>query len=323
MPCYSCDNEITKDNVSSEHIINNSIGGRIQSTELLCSDCNVKFSNTIDSKIEGQLGHLADLLGVKKDRPKNNVKIPLRTAKGEIKFVGRKMTPHDEIKVDIEGVRKFELTAETPERYEQLKKEKTEQLSKKFKVKYEETTKMPDGEKYFIGNSNSEKPGIIGFGGYDYFRGLAKIALNYYLSRGYQRSSIPAVVDFINGTSKDGNIVNYYYPSHYEIHDLKEGEVTHIIHVVGDSECKVLFVYLELFNFENVIVVLDRDYKGKPICDTYCYDLLAGKKIEKSMEIKLGCHHFEFLPIIARGHRSEHERKFHRFEKIIENRQQD
>ena len=38
--CYKCTDEINDENVSTEHIIPNAVGGRLKSKELLCNICN-------------------------------------------------------------------------------------------------------------------------------------------------------------------------------------------------------------------------------------------------------------------------------------------
>jgi hypothetical protein len=40
MKCYTCGVEITDENRSEEHVINNALGGHLTSDDLLCKPCN-------------------------------------------------------------------------------------------------------------------------------------------------------------------------------------------------------------------------------------------------------------------------------------------
>lgn len=69
--CYLCGQVLSKENESVEHIIPNSIGGRLKSKKLLCEDCNSELGRKYDSEIS-KIYSLAMLVsGTKKDRNKN------------------------------------------------------------------------------------------------------------------------------------------------------------------------------------------------------------------------------------------------------------
>lgn len=88
MKCYYCKNEITNENRSEEHVIPNALGGRLSSTNLLCDPCNKKIGGTIDIELIRQLGFIADIMNVERDRPKKNANVELYDEKGEIVNVG-------------------------------------------------------------------------------------------------------------------------------------------------------------------------------------------------------------------------------------------
>ena len=56
--CYLCGTEITEENKTVEHIVLNSIGGRLKSSKLICKNCNSKFGNTFDACLSKQLEFL-------------------------------------------------------------------------------------------------------------------------------------------------------------------------------------------------------------------------------------------------------------------------
>lgn len=75
--CYICDNELTEENQSDEHIILNAIGGHLHSHIVLCKKCNSELGEKADSKLAEDLSFYTDMLQVKKNRQKNHKRIML------------------------------------------------------------------------------------------------------------------------------------------------------------------------------------------------------------------------------------------------------
>jgi len=321
MRCYSCGDEFTDENRSEEHVINNALGGHLTSNELLCKPCNDGFGHGIDADIEGQLGIFADSLGVKRHRENKNrkVRIEMVSETGELKIVGKKMRPLHELSIDT-GDKKVTLF-EDEARYEVLKNRKKKELSKKFKVEDKEYIRQPDKTRYNVKNSLSDKQGNIAFGGSGFFRAAAKMCLNYYLSKGYDIGFCKNVIAFVKGEKKVNDLAYFYYPAHYQIHDLGAEEVAHIIHIKGDTHYKVLYAYIELFSCHNAVVIFSMDYQGAAISDTYAYDLINSSVMEKAVTMRLPRHHLEIIDLIERDVHPRHLAKFNRLEQIIEKRQ--
>lgn len=66
--CYICENELTAQNKSDEHIILNAIGGHLHSDIIMCKDCNNRLGETADAKLAEDLSFFTDILRVKKNR---------------------------------------------------------------------------------------------------------------------------------------------------------------------------------------------------------------------------------------------------------------
>lgn len=66
--CYQCEKEITSENRSVEHIINNSLGGRLKSHDLLCLKCNSSFGEKVDAPIAKAFNVFMNSLNIKKER---------------------------------------------------------------------------------------------------------------------------------------------------------------------------------------------------------------------------------------------------------------
>jgi hypothetical protein len=66
--CFICGNEINESNKSVEHIILNSIGGKLKSSELICKQCNSSLGNECDSELCRELSFATNMLNIERDR---------------------------------------------------------------------------------------------------------------------------------------------------------------------------------------------------------------------------------------------------------------
>lgn len=242
MTCYSCGTTLNQKNRSAEHIIPNAIGGKKKAYNLLCSECNKHYGQTIDQALANQLGPFGYLLNIPLDRGQHSKAVKLVTASG----------------------------------------------------KGTQYTEEPTNQQYYLAAEGDANPFEIVIGGIDYHRSVAKICLNFYLSKGYPKKYSEKVIAFVKGESKD-RIFHYYFPSNEVVHALGEQEVSHIIHLHGDRELGVLYAYIELFNMQNLIMIFSYDYDGNDINVTYCRDVVKNVELTKTIRLGLLRHHLESL----------------------------
>ncbi|MDT3403825.1 HNH endonuclease [Mucilaginibacter terrae] len=318
MNCYGCGDELTEENRSLEHVINNSIGGRLKSYKLICAGCNQKFGEHIDGELADQIGVFGDLLSIKRDRKKGEIKIPLITANGQIKLVGQGLQALWRLRVNVEGGDKEYFL--TNKQYPKVLKDLRTQLSRKHKIEYKKYTTLPDKEKGYVQNKLSTKPKEIGFGGITYMRSIAKIALNYYLLREHDKSECKTIIDFVVNGGKDCPVF-FYYPTNHTSYSLNEDEVSHVIHLKGSKQKKTLYAYLELFSMQKFIVIFNLEYEGESIDETYSYNVLTNNQQERKVNISLTKQHFENMYLIHEQTRNNVSIYLDRLLKIIEKRQ--
>jgi hypothetical protein len=286
--CYDCSEAITKQNESKEHIIHNSIGGRLKSKKLLCSDCNIKYSGNIDLEIEKQLGVFISALGIKRDRKKKAIEFLVTDKNGKEIYMGEKAIPLDKMIIDTDGTpRTYHFQ---PGQYEAKKAELELSLEKTNGNFVFEEVLEHHKERVFLKNDRSGAPGEIGFGGIPYLRAVAKMALNYYVDRGYPKRHVQELIAFVKGET-EYIPVHFYAPANTEPHQLQTGEVSHVIHIRGSRQQRTLYAYVELLNLQSVLIPIDLEYDGEEIDDSYVYDLLSSRQIHKPVKLKLTRQH--------------------------------
>lgn len=278
--CYVCGQTIDQANQTEEHLFINAIGGHITSKDLICKKCNRDFGEDIDTALANQFNKIATLLNIKRDRgtpqpfkafdTENNTgyiikpdgKILLQ--KPDIKQNGN----HYTIKVNDE--------------------KQAHQVVHGFKRKYPELD-----ENKILQDCHTKKEYIdnllaIDFtlGGDETFRSLCKAAINFYLYQGGNRENICHLIPYIKGEMKTHDIVFPFYLNKPPI-PTKDEEILHSIVIQGNPVEKLLFAYIELFDFYKVIVILNDNYEDKSIEYNYFFDILSRKKVSCECKFRI------------------------------------
>jgi len=269
--CRICDEPITDENQSLEHIIPNSIGGRLKSLNLVCQDCNNRvlgkydaqlaksfelFSNTLDIKrergkakpIKGTHGD-EDYLLDSKGKPTLLHPIVEKTAQGEAVNIKIKANNEKEARKVLNGLKRS---------YPDLD---IDEIMKKSQA----------GQEYF---DTGVKINFV-MGGEDAFRSIAKIA---YLFTAYSCPEIIAdfesIVKYLNGSDIKRHV--YFYFPEKEVVNRDEFKAQHIISIKSYPEDGSLVGFVELFSSVSFIVLLSDDC-SQEISASYVYDIMERK----------------------------------------------
>ncbi|CAM4449663.1 HNH endonuclease [Paenibacillus tarimensis] len=268
MNCYICDIKLTKDNETEEHILLNSIGGKLKSKKLMCKDCNSRFGSDIDHQLSKQLNPIANLLDIKRDRGEpQNIKGKYRDREviiepgGKIKWA-RPYIEKGEKVIHIEASSVGEATKVLKglqRSYPEMDIEKALHNHKKGKKYLESVT---------IG---------LTFGGIDIKRAICKMAVNYFVDKGGDPSVIKHLLPFIE-SKENCDSIKYFYPRR-EVFYKEAEEILHSIVLIGNAKTKCLFVYVELFNEFKFVVTLSNDYDGMELYESYHYNLVTNEVV--------------------------------------------
>lgn len=283
--CYICDEELTDTNNSDEHIILNSIGGHLHSKQLLCKKCNSKLGDTPDAKLAEDLSFYTDMLKVKKVR--NN--------------------PHKQIMLDDEGhevvVNEAGAKIELRRPYKNIDKEeglnniriqitarnKKELMGILNSIVREGTIHQEEADKLINKAVTIEHRPILHKQisiSQEAFPSIIKSAVNYYLYKTQDTPRIKHLIPYILG-EKDAKEVLYLHHLKELPYDETKEEVTHMIHIEGCKDTALLYAMMEYYGIFIYIVVLDSDYHGDYINETYTYDTIEGCEINRSFSLPL------------------------------------
>ncbi|MEX0595888.1 MAG: HNH endonuclease, partial [Candidatus Paceibacterota bacterium] len=281
MNCYVCDNEITSDNSTDEHIIINAAGGRLKSKKLICHECHhSKYWEKIDTFLAKQLNALSNMLMVKRHRGKPQPIIGHKKSTGEkylLKVGGKPVLNEPNVEKTVDEDRtNISITARSEKELRQILKG----IAKKnpqFDV--EEAMKSAKWrEEYFDEALHFQNE----IGGTEVFRAVCKCATNFFVYKNGDSSQIKPLIPYIKGKVQKEVVGMHYQENVYE---LAPDESFHLIHLVGKPDDKTLYCYVDYFNTYKYLILLSDNYTGKEMKETYCFDLINIE--EKVKEISL------------------------------------
>jgi hypothetical protein len=278
MKCYVCDIVITTGNETDEHIIINAAGGRLKSKELICKKCNTDFGETIDGILAKQLNSMANMLMVKRHRGEPQPILGEKESTGEkylLDVGGKPKLTKPKINKTVVGDKtNISITARSEE---ELRKILTGIAKKKPHFNVEEAMKSAKwGEEHFDEALHFQNE----IGGVEIFRAVCKCATNFYIYSKGDPVQIKHLIPYIKGEETKEVVWLHYQDGLYE---LNPSESFHIIHLVGNSKEHILYCYVDYFNTHKYLVLLNDNYTGQDIKQTYFFDLIDVMPIEREV----------------------------------------
>lgn len=281
--CYVCDNKLTEENKSDEHIILNAIGGHLHSYTIMCKDCNSRLGEMADAKLAEDLSFYTDMLCVKKNRQNRHYQI-MTNEDGQDIIVGdagkklKLRRPYVKKEPDGENMH-IQITARNMNELKGLLKgmvkEKTLTLKDADKI-MEKATIMEYKPRLKKTSTISEVA----------FPSIVKSAVNYYVDRFHDIPTIKHLVPYIKGEKGTREVL---YLHHFKElpYEVIKGQITHMIHLEGDKSTRLLYAMMEYYGIFIYIVALDSDYQGDSVNKTYTYDAVSATEIDRSFSLPL------------------------------------
>lgn len=276
MKCYVCEEEISRENETEEHILLNAIGGRLKSKQLICKGCNSDFGSEIDDSLARQLNPIANLLDIKRDRgnPQN--------VKGTYNNKDILIEPGGKLKLARPYVEKNENMFHIEASSERQAKEVLKGLKRKHpEINIDEQIKNADRNKSYLPSVKIN----MDFGGEEASRALCKMAVNFFIYHGGKPEEVKHLLPYIKGSAEEAEVY-FYYPKS-EVFYKGEKEVLHTLILAGDPQRKYLYVYVELFNEFKMVVFINREYEGEAIYQSYHYNVVTNEVVEYDEPVKI------------------------------------
>ncbi|QEM06437.1 HNH endonuclease [Mucilaginibacter rubeus] len=279
--CIFCDNPLDG---SDEHIIPDSVNGRLHSKTLICASCNQKFGSRLDPVIKEALHFVLFALGV------GNVKKMKVTDQAGKAFTVDQAGKMKEVAPEIEVIKredgKIALQVDGDKNLvPQAFAKKATRLFGKNALKLLDQKAIHVEEKvHFLAEVKGETAVEI--------TPKLKLALNKILTEFYAFSDLPLAplkprldrIFALDESGDDMEICNF----DLEVRQPEEAVVSHLIVIRSDPEKKQLIGYVEIFNIICGHTVFMNAYEGPEIDISYQQNAITGKKIDSPVSLNLG-----------------------------------
>lgn len=311
MKCYCCKNELTNENSSEEHILLNSIGGKLKSKELLCKICNSKFGEKNDSELAKQLSFLSTFLNIQRERGEHPTFKGATTKSGEEIHLLSGGKPYYS-KPTVETItNNNETVINISARNDKELKQIANGLAKKYpQVSADDIILNATHKAEYLKEPIKVTQTI---GGDVALNAISKIGINYFVYKVKDYESISFIIETLKNETKN-DLCKHYYPD--KLYKKEPKEICHIIHIESNKRNKNIIAYVELYSSYSFIVLLSDSYNGKNIKSTYCYDLNKKKELVKKISLKVKTEDFNKLPVISLDYCKYISKKMDRIVKI-------
>jgi hypothetical protein len=282
--CYISGEKLFGDNISKEHIIPNALGGFLKCSNLVTE----KINNTLFAKLDAELAkaiELSRLISFKRDRGEQPglIGISEEGMRYLVKNSVFTILPMKPIEfIDSNGKPNKRIPESQIDEYYKSLAKKYPNLSKEDFLK--KVTFVTENKKKNIDFKN----GLNIITNEIHFRGIAKIATNFAIKNNISRTCFLEMINFIKGADNYEKIeLGYFYPKSFLKYHFYQNEISHILYLKGCNTEKILYCYIELFNTHCFIVILDKNYNGQNINESYVWDLLKRKQLNKSISLNV------------------------------------
>lgn len=271
--CYICTKEILQNETYNEHIILNALGGKLKSKDLICSGCAPKF-DSIDAVLAKQLNFISNMLNIKRDRGNP------QPIKASIVDSGQEIY----IKPDGEIILTKTIIEET-DRDMNIRANTERQLRDTLKGKKRSYPQINVERLISEAVRESKSVGRVEFqqliGGLDCFRSVCKMAINFYIYKGGNRNNIIHLIDYIK-QEKEQNCTKPFSFEETELTQfLQQDKIIHTLIIKGEPKEKILYAFIEFFSTISFVVLLNEEYTGSEVSESYFFDVLERQEMSK------------------------------------------
>lgn len=273
--CIFCNSPL--DN-SDEHIIPQSVNGRLHSKELICHDCNSNFfGRTIDPVLKKIMDPIINIMGWENAKYMVTEDIAGReylTKDGQTK-------PVKPIKTEqvIDSKKVITISGDVKNTMKMFRKE-AERLKAEGMVLAEYSISMPENTTPFL-----RSPFSIDLS-HELILLMNKIAAEFYVHCGLDYQPLEELCKRVRAADQGlDNVIFCNQKNETRAHI--SNEVSHLIHLKNDKETGKVFVYIEIFNLLCCTVVLFDGFQGEDISFTYHQDALTAERFSKPIDLKM------------------------------------
>jgi hypothetical protein len=280
--CALCDDPITAQNDSKEHIIPNALGGRKKVIGFICNACNNNSGDEWESELAKQLNPLSLFFGISRERKKPPSEVFTTTAGEQYKLNpdGSMELPKPIYKTSpIENGVNVQIQARTMKEAKQL----LQRAKKEFpNVDVERVLSQAKSTATYCSDMLEFN---LSIGGQDAGRSIVKSALALVVNSGVTHLNCEHAKSYLR---KEGGEACFGYFYNKDIMTNRpEGVPLHCVYVAGQPETKQILGYIEFFGIYRMVLCLSSNYDGNGFERSYCLNPITGEQLDVEFDLQL------------------------------------
>lgn len=305
--CALCDCEITNDTDSKEHVIPQSIGGRLKVKGFICKVCNNTKGDSWDAELARLLNFFSLFLGISRERgePPSQLVRHMDTNGNfrELVFLpdGSYKIPKPIYKVTNNGdVPQLSIQAANKNQFKQLLGRAKKQFPKldadhlfnKASVEHDFSQKIFNTSIELIDDVQSGKSAI-----------KSCLALAAY--HGIKPQNCLHGLDYLKN-SEAKPCFGYFYERDLVLNRPND-TVFHCVAITGNNQSKQLFGYIEYFGIHRIVAILSDNYEGEDFSHVHAINPVTSEYLDIEIDMSFSKNDIEDilqnnqLPLISKG----------------------
>lgn len=288
--CPLCDQPIALRGHSREHIIPNSIGGRLAIRGFICVGCNSRTGESWDAEIWKQFAHFAMMHGVERDRGEPP-SIQIQTVDGNRYLLlpdGSMTIEHPKFSAQP-GEKGMNINISARDAKE------ARRMARQIAGKHPQLDLQALLNGMTAVDAPLESPVTFagGFGGELVGRSMVKSAVAMARAIGVDAHACDAAMPYLKVDRATPSYAPFYLRDlvahRPEYHDFN------CVSVVGNPLRRTLLGYLEYFSLWRVVVILSEKYEGQAVQGTYAFNPANGEPLDLQIDLALSDDELELI----------------------------
>jgi hypothetical protein len=280
--CALCNQELTPDNDSREHIVPESIGGRRRVKGFLCIDCNSRAGEKWDSVTARQLNALCLLFAIQRQTGTVRTR-PLKTESGQIVRLhadGHLSLPDTQPAITIDG---SEVKIQAPRQTTAEVRKMLRGLERRYpQLDVEQAMQNATEQRSYLSEPVRE---TFNFGGHESGRSVVKSALALAVDSGIKAPLCEEATECLRNEGK-APCFGYFYKRDL-VRKRPSNRVFHCVAIKAEPSSQRLIGYVELFSLYRMVVCLSSRYTGDPLFRYYAIDPSTGQELDLDVDVSL------------------------------------
>lgn len=285
--CAFCNVPLVGPARSKEHVIPNSIGGRLKTSDFICLGCNNARGESWDAELARQLNWFSLSLGISRERGEPAGQL-VNTVDGRQYVLGPdgafypKSSYSEEL---VDGGKKIHMVAASVQ-------EATKRLrgvaKKHPSFNLEQALSELEMQTAYLDSPLTVE---LSLGGMESGRSLVKTALAYASYCGVPSSEFGRALDYLLSTEAEPPYGHAYLSD--LVINRDRTTIFHCIALKSDPYNKRLWSYIEYFGLFRVLVLINDHYTGPMVDKTFAIDPISGTEIDVTVTSSVAQEEFD------------------------------